>query len=243
VKKEEHIMDVLRRAEEHTQAQRNRVEADVVEAVSWQIDYQEVEQVARQRAAEAAAVAAESAALRASMIAASAAASSSSSSCSHNDQEDNTSSTQSPSVFVFSSSLAGDLHDIIHNQHGHHGHNRERQVLRELEVIERKAMRDSDKFLEEAEGAAFMQRELADRVKQLEIQVQQCEVASMAAQKLKDEAKQGQEQHHQQWQRSSSGDSVSVMTGDNSIPAIIAVQQEEMEEEEKKQGDKVSGDL
>jgi hypothetical protein len=162
------------------------VENEVVETATWQADFQEVERVAREKAAECARVAAETAALRASMMSAANGASSVSSPNAPGAYEECDDDDNNSGVPVF---LSLDPPVLIVPT-SHHGTicNHERNVMRDLLIIERQAMKDSSKFLSEAEAAAVMQRELADKVRKLEGVVAACEVAVVNATHLREDA-------------------------------------------------------
>mmetsp|Transcript_22523 Transcript_22523/g.38154 ORF Transcript_22523/g.38154 Transcript_22523/m.38154 type:complete len:238 (-) Transcript_22523:178-891(-) len=188
-----------------------QVEAEVVETATWQADFQEVERVARENAAKYAKVAAETAALRANMMSAALDTSSAS----------NTSNTTGPTGVSASSPLASSqasnnddppppdvtvpvfvncegppIPSVVMTSPGGMICNHERHVLRDLQIIEKQAMRDSNKFLAEAEAAAAMQRELASKVRVLEGEVMACELAMSNATHLREDAEAQEQKLH-----------------------------------------------
>lgn len=192
IKKEEHIIDVLKQAEAYTLNQRNKIEEDVIETASWQADFQEVETVARHKAAECAQIASETAALRASILAASAnTAGASSGSVSSSSEAtsmsslpvsvssyvDTTPPSLLPPVPPAGPSLSSPVpsRPLVASSSSPHTStticNHELHVLNDLTVIEKSAINDANRFLREAEGAVRMQRKLAGKVHELETQV------------------------------------------------------------------------
>ena len=183
VKKEEHIIDILRKAEEYTLSQKDQIEEDVVETATWQADFQEVESVARRKAAQFAQIASETASLRASMISASA----------------NSVNTSPDEIFVFHGvqNTTPNLPrtDVLITEAPTTLtttpvtiHNHEQNVLQDLELIEKRAIKDMNKYLSEADEALRMQKELAYKVRELETQVHLCDEAASTAHHLKEEA-------------------------------------------------------
>jgi hypothetical protein len=65
--------------------------------------------------------------------------------------------------------------------------NHERNILRDLELIEKTATQEANGYLREAEGAVGMQRGLAKRVSELEVQMELCDVAVSTAEHLKED--------------------------------------------------------
>ena len=169
VKKEEHIMDILRQAEKYAQAQKDQFEYEASETAGWQADYAELEARARQKAAEFSAMAAECASLKASMI--------SSSGRSFPSQPLNSNSQ----VLVFQQDP--DAADSAATSMNH-----EFNVLCDLELIEKNALQEVNKYMSEADAAAEMQRKLSAKVRDLDSQVQLCNVALSTTGVLEEEA-------------------------------------------------------